>query len=150
MPGEGSTGDPVELTRQAFEAASCHDLDALIGFYSAEAILDLSAAGIGTFEGVAAVRAIVEDWWGTWEEHLSELEQIVHLGHGVVVTTVREDGRLVGSDRHVEQRLAYVFLWVDGKILQNAGYLDVDHARAVAERLAEDSNRDTASPGGER
>jgi hypothetical protein len=67
-----------------------------------------------------------------------EVEQIVCLGHGVVFSSIREDGRLVGSDSHVEQRRGWFFLWVRGTIERQAVYLDVDHARAAAERLAEE------------
>src|SRR2546427_4045820 len=103
MAQESTTPDLVELTRHAWEASSSHDPDALMGFYAPDAVLDLSAAGIGIFEGVAAIRSLVEDWWGTWGDHINEVEEIVDLGHGVAFSCVRERGRLVGSDRHVEQ-----------------------------------------------
>jgi hypothetical protein len=86
---------------------------------------------------VAALRAFLEDWWGTWGDHLIEAEEIVGLGDGVVFSRVREDGRLVGSDRHVEQRLGMVFLWTQGMIERHTAYLNIDQARSEAERLAE-------------
>jgi ketosteroid isomerase-like protein len=144
--GEGMSIDDPEVVheprpRRAYagsvEAGSRNDVDALIGFYAADAVLDLSDAGLGTFEGVAAVRTFLEDWSGTWGEHLIQAEEIVDLGDGVVWSRVREDGRLVGSDRHVEQRLAMVFVWARGRIERQTAYFDVDEARAAAERLAE-------------
>ena len=138
MPEESTTADLVERTRRAFELASSHDLDALMGFYAPNAVLDLSDAGIGTFEGAAAVRGFFEDWWGTWGDHLVEVEKIVGLGHGVVYSPFREDGRLVGSDAHVEHRRGMVFLWVQDMIERQTVYLEIDEARAAAERLAEE------------
>jgi ketosteroid isomerase-like protein len=137
MPDESATPDLVELTRGAFDAASRNDVDALVSFYAAHAVMDLSDAAIGTFEGVAAIRTFLEDWWGTWGDHLIEAEEIVDLGHGVVFVRVREDARLVGSDRHVEQRPGMVFLWRQGMIERHTAYFDIDEARAAAERLAE-------------
>ena len=137
MPEAFTTPDLVELTRRAFAAASRHDMDALMGFYARDAVLDLSDVGIGTFEGATALRSMFQDWWGTWGDHLIELEELVNLGHGVVFTAVREDGRLVGSDRHVEHRRGWVTLWRQDKVLRLVVYLDIDEARAAAERLAE-------------
>ena len=74
---------------------------------------------------------------GTWGDHLIEVEELVDLGHGVVFLRVREDGRLMGSDGHVEQRRGWVVLWVQGMIERFAAYLDIDEARAATERLAE-------------
>jgi ketosteroid isomerase-like protein len=135
---EGSTTpDLVELTRRVFDAGSRHDLDATRSLYAADALLDLSDAALGSFQGVAAIGNFLEDWWGTWEEHLIEVEEVVDLGHGVAFSCVREDGRVAGSDGHVQQRRGWVLLWVEGVISQATAYLDVDEARAAAERLAE-------------
>jgi ketosteroid isomerase-like protein len=137
MSQESTTPDLVELTRHAFEVANRHDLDALMGFYAPDAVWDLSDLGIGTFEGDAAIRSFIEDWWGTWGDHLIEVREILHLGDGVVFSSVREDGRLVGSDGHVEQRRGWVFQWLQEKIAWIETYLAIDDARAAAERLAE-------------
>src|SRR5436190_24135261 len=104
MPEESTTPDPVELTRHAIEVASRHDVEALMVFFAPDAVFDLSDLGIGTFEGAAGRRGFLEDWWGTWRDHLIEVEEMVGLGHGVAYSRVREDGRVVGSDGHVEQR----------------------------------------------
>jgi ketosteroid isomerase-like protein len=137
MAEESTTPDLVELSRRVFEAGKRHDIDAVMGFYAPNAVWDLSNVGFGTFEGVAAIRSFVEDWWGTWGDHLIELEEIVDLGHGVVFSSLREDGRLVDSDSHVEQRTRWVFLWMEDVIERVMVYLDIDEARAAAERLAE-------------
>jgi SnoaL-like domain len=138
MSQESTTPDLVALTRSALEAANRHDLDALMGFYAREAVWDLSDAGIGIFEGTTAIRGFIEDWWGTWGNHLMDVEEIVGLRHGVVFSSIREDGRLVGTNSHVEQRRGWSFLWVRGTIERQAVYLDVNHARVAAERLADE------------
>jgi ketosteroid isomerase-like protein len=137
MSEESTTPDPIALTRRVLDAAGRHDLDAVMSFYARDAVWDLSDAGLGTFEGVAAIGSFIEEWWGTWGDHLIEVLEVVDLGRGVVFSPLREDGRLAGSDGHVEQRRGWVYLWVDGIIERQMGYLDIDEARAAGERLAE-------------
>jgi ketosteroid isomerase-like protein len=136
MSEESTTRDLVELTRGLFETRTS-DLDAHMRFYVLDAVFDLSEPGLGIFEGRAAIRSLLEDWWRTWDDYQVEVQEALDLGHGVVFVALWEDGRLVGSDGRVQQRRGWVFLWADGKVVRVTGYLDVDHARAAAERLAE-------------
>jgi ketosteroid isomerase-like protein len=138
MTEESTTPDLVELTRQAWEGVNRHELDRVTSFYAPDAVLDLSDVALGTFEGVAAIRSLLDDWWGTWGDHLVEVQEVVALDHGVVFASVREDGRLAGSDGHVEQRLGWAVVWVQRRIERATAYFDVDEARAAAERLAEE------------
>jgi ketosteroid isomerase-like protein len=137
MSDESTTPDLVELVRQAFGASSRHDLDAIMSYFAPHAVWRMNDLGLGTFDGVAKIESFIEDWWGTWGEHVVDVLEVVDLGQGVVFSDVREDGRLVGSDAHVEQRRGWVFLWVQGKIGLLDTYLAPDEARAAAERLAE-------------
>lgn len=75
MPEDPATPDLVELTRLALEAATRHDVDTYMGFYAPDAVWDLSDAGIGIFKGVAAIRSFLEDWWGTWGDHVAQVEE---------------------------------------------------------------------------
>ncbi len=138
MPEESTTPDLVEMTRDFFVTATRQDLDAVMRFYASDALWDMSAVGIGTFEGVAAIRDFIQGWWATWQDHHHEVQEVLGLGHGVVFAVVREDGQLIGSDRYVEQRGGWVFLWAEGEIERAMGYFDIEEARAAAERLAEE------------
>jgi ketosteroid isomerase-like protein len=138
MPEESTTPDLVELTRRTFAAGSRHDLAAVLSFYAPNAVLDLSDAALGTFGGRAVIGSFLEDWWGTWGEHMIEVEECVDLGPGVVFSLVWEDGRLVGGEGHVQQRRGWVTLWVEDVISRATAYLDIDKARVAAERLAEE------------
>jgi ketosteroid isomerase-like protein len=135
---ESTTPDLVELSSRQFEAANRHDADAVLSNYVPDAVWDLSDAGMGVFEGVAAIRAFFEDWWGTWGDHAIEVEEVINLGNGVMFSCVREDSRLADSDGHVEQRRGWITLWAHEKIERVTIYLDIDEARAAAERVAEE------------
>ena len=138
MAEESATPTPVELVRQAFDAGNGHDIDAIIGLHAPDAVWDLSDQGLGTFEGLAAIRGWLEDWFGVWVDLSLDVLDVVDLGHGVVFSRVREEGRLADGGGQVEQQRGWVILGGKGKIARAAIYLDPDEARAAAERLAQE------------
>ena len=138
MSEESTTADLVSLAREGYEAMSRGDLDGVMSGFAADAVYDMSAAGFGTFEGAEAIRSFIDDWHRSWEDYRYEEEELFDLGHGVVFSVVCESGRLVGGNGRVEQRVAHLSTWTDGKIEWFKHYPDPDEARAAAERLAEE------------
>jgi ketosteroid isomerase-like protein len=139
MPEESTTPDLVKLTRGLFESMDRDwDLDALAGFFAPDAVWDLSALGVGTYEGWTAIREFLEGWWANWEDHHHVIEDILDLGHGVLFVVVFEDGCPVGSQGRVQARHGDVSEWVRGKLVRVTSSYDIDEARAAAERLAEE------------
>ena len=49
-----------------------------------------------------------------------------------------ERARPHGSSSVLERRYGFVATWTDGRIARAKNYLDLDEARAAAERLAEE------------
>ena len=138
MSEKPTNPDPVELTRRVLEPANRRDLAATASFYAPDAVWDMSPMGLGTYEGLAAIRGFFDDWIEAYEEFEIGPEEILDLGNGVVFAVVRQNGRLVGSTSYVQWRYATVVVWVEGMITWNANYPDIDEARAAAERLAEE------------
>jgi ketosteroid isomerase-like protein len=134
MSEESTTPDLVELVRKQFEALNRRDLDGVMSSVAEDGVLDGRADLI---EGRAAIRGFLDEWFGAYEELDYELEEVSHLGGGVVFAVVIQDGRLVGSDGRVRQREGWVYLWVGGSIARLTTS-EVDEARAAAERLAEE------------
>jgi ketosteroid isomerase-like protein len=134
MSEEFTTPDPVELVRKHVEALDRGDLDGAMSSVAEEGVLDGRADLI---EGRAAIRGFIEDWFRAYEELDFELEEVSHLGGGVVFAVVSQDGRLVGSAGHIRQREGWVYLCVGGSMARLATS-DVDEGRAAAERLAEE------------
>jgi hypothetical protein len=64
-----------------------------MGFHAPDAAWDLSDLGLGTFDGAAAIRGFVEDWFATWQDLVLETEEIVDLGR--VVWCSRPSGKKV-------------------------------------------------------
>jgi ketosteroid isomerase-like protein len=135
MCEQSTTPDLVELVRKQLEALDRHDLDGVMSSVAEDSVLDGRAAG-GLFEGRAAIRGFLEDWFSSWEELDFELEEASDLGGGVVFAVVIQDGRLAGGDGRVRQREGWVYLWAAGSIARLTTF-EVDQARAAAERLAE-------------
>jgi ketosteroid isomerase-like protein len=136
MTEQSTTSDLVRLARQGYEAASRGDLDALMSLYAADAVYDLSALGLETFEGAEAIRGFNEDWFRSWEEYRFEVEELLDFGHGVVLSVLREGGRLVDGDGRVAHEVAHLATFANDKIEWQKAYFDLDEARAAAERLA--------------
>jgi ketosteroid isomerase-like protein len=138
MSEESTTPDLVERTRLVIDAFSRSDLDAVMTFFKPDAVWDLSAAGMETCAGVAAIRGFLEVWFGAYEELTVTAEELLDLGNGVVFVAYQEDGRLVGSNAHIQQRPAQVVFYDGGLISRMRAYLDIEAARTAAERLAEE------------
>ena len=140
MPEESTTLSPVELTRRAYESFSRRDrdLDVVMRDYDDDSVFDMSPAGLGSFQGVAAIRGLLEDWIAAYEEYEIEPEQILDLGSGVVLAFAWQKARPVGSTGYVQMHQGNVFVWVGGSLVRNTHYNDIDEARAAAERLAEE------------
>ena len=138
MSEESTTPDPVALTRRAVESAAARDFDTAISFYGPGSVWDMSRLGLGTYEGLAAIRGLFEDWIGAYEEFEIEIEEILDLGSGVTLAVVRQGGRPVGSIGQVHLRYASVTEWTEGLIVWATHYTDINEARAAVERLAEE------------
>jgi len=136
MPDESTTPDLVERMGRAFEAANRRDLDAVASSFAEDATFDGRGVG-GPFEGRAAIRSMLEEWFATYEELEFGLEEVRDLGNGVVFAVVVQNGRPAGSAGHLRQREGWVFVWVRG-LVERLTISEVDEARAAAERLAQD------------
>ena len=137
MPEESTTPDLVELTRRAVKPGNSRDLDAATSFYASDAVLDASSVGLGTFEGLVAIRDFMEDWRSAYEEFEIVIEEFRDLGSGVTFSVLAQRGRPVGSSGEVEVRGGTVGIWHEGLVKRVINYPDIDEARAAAERLAE-------------
>ena len=140
MPEESTTPDLVELVRRNFDAVNRRDIDAVMSLCAPDGVYDTGGA-FGAYEGPAAIRGFLEEWWGAFEELRFELEEVLDVGNGVTFSVVREDARPVGSTGRVRRREAYVLEWVEGMVARVTVYGDIDEARAAAERLAQERGR---------
>jgi len=135
---EPTTPDLEEAIRRLTEAANRRDFDAGLAMYSQDAVVDNTPIGAGVFEGREAIRGFFEDWAISYDDFEQALEEVSDLGNGVTFGVFLMRGRLAGSSGFVELRYAGVSTWTDGLIERVTTYLDINEARAAAERLAEE------------
>ena len=136
MSEESTTSDLVELLHRAFEAANRGDLDAVASSFAEDATFD--GRGVPDhYEGRAAIRSMLEEWFGSYEELEFGLEEVRDLGNGVVFAVVIQNGRPAGSAGHLRQREGWVFVWVRG-LVASLTTSEVGEARVAAEHLAQE------------
>jgi ketosteroid isomerase-like protein len=137
MTEESTTLDLVELLRRAFRAMNQHDADAVLEFFTPDAIWTNPVGPDPRFEGEAAIRRLLLEWWSTFGDLSVTLDQVQEIGGGIVLAVFRQHGRPGGSSLGVEQTGALILELANGKVARLAVYpTDIDEARAAAERLA--------------
>jgi ketosteroid isomerase-like protein len=136
MSEESTTPDLVELTRQAIDASHREDYDAIMRPFAPDVVWE-SLDGLGVFEGATAVRGFLEDFRIAYESFQSEPEEILDMGAGIIFVAIRHTGRLRGGAGRVQQRFAWVIVWKERLIVRLLAGMDIDEARAAAERLAD-------------
>jgi ketosteroid isomerase-like protein len=137
MSGEFTAPGPEQAVRRRIEAANRSDYDEAVALFSGDAVWDMTAVGLGLIEGRDAIRGFFQDWQGSYEEFEMRVEDFHVLDDGVTLVEYLLRGRPTGSTGLIELRYAGVETWADGLIRRATLYLDVDEARAGAERLLE-------------
>jgi hypothetical protein len=93
---------------------------------------------LGTFEGAATIRGYYEDSASSLDDFHVETQEIVDLGNGVTFAVVLITGHPVGSSAEVRIRFGSVASWTQGVVERLTASMDIDQARADAERLAQE------------
>jgi ketosteroid isomerase-like protein len=141
MSEESTTPDLVKLSRRFVDAANRRDVEALMSFFAPDAVWEALGPGDERLSGPTAIRGMLEDWFGPYEQYEVEVEELLDLGYGVVCMLAAHKGRLIGSSAFVQWRQGFVTLY-DGDLIERVtSFPDVDQARAAADRLAEERGR---------
>jgi ketosteroid isomerase-like protein len=138
MSEESTTPDPAELIRLSVEAANRRDFDAVLPYVAPGIVYDTTPSGFGVYEGIDAIREFIEGYWAAFDELSIELEEVTDLGNSVTFAVSRHDALPAGSSAPVQAREAQVTQWHDGLAVRTTVYIDIDEARAAAERLAKE------------
>jgi ketosteroid isomerase-like protein len=136
MSGESAASSLVELVQRSVDAVNRRDFGEFASFFGSDSIWDLSPMGLGIYRGSSAVRAFTEEWQGAYENFELALEEVLDVGNEVVFAVVVQAARLADSTAEVRMRYASVNSQAGGLFERITNYIDVDEARAAAERLA--------------
>ncbi|HWX96095.1 MAG TPA: nuclear transport factor 2 family protein [Solirubrobacteraceae bacterium] len=135
MSNEPTTSTALEQARRSFEAADSGDYDWMISFYGPDSIFDMEPWGLGTYEGLVAIKAFFKDWIGAFDEFEMKLEELADLGNGVVFGVARQYATSAGSNP-LQLRHAAVSVWEGGVAVLVRNYPDIEEARVIAQALA--------------
>ena len=122
----------VEVVRSLYSAGNRRDINAVLSCHGPDAVLDASAAGLGSFEGVPAIRGFLEDWWRTYEDYENVPEEIISAGDDIVLVVNTLKGRLPGTSEPLRLHNAYMFHFEDGLIVRWTVFQSIDDAREAA------------------
>jgi ketosteroid isomerase-like protein len=136
MSEESTTSDPADATRSVVEAFNRRDFDAVESSYAEDAVL--VGDEIGKFDGAAAIRGLYEDMATPYGDLQGEIQEVIDLGSGVTFAIATVVGHPTGSTGQVRFRYAATAVVADGVIVRQTNSMDIDEARAAAERLAEE------------
>src|SRR5271155_1384752 len=107
MAEASATPDPVGLVREGFAAYGRGDFEAAAGFFTPDAVWEMKEGE--TFEGVAAIRRFMEEFYGQFESFAAEVEEIRDLGGDVLLVVNTMRGRPRGSAGEVQQTGAFIY-----------------------------------------
>src|SRR5580704_8520109 len=130
MPEGSTTPDLVALSYRRLEAINRRDLEAVVSFFAADAVWDMTPIDMGVFAGRDAIRDALKAWWETFPAIVSEFDEVLDLGNGVVLQAVTQRGHPTGSTGDIRQRSARVLVVVDGLVEALTSYNDIDEARS--------------------
>jgi ketosteroid isomerase-like protein len=138
MPEDSTTPDLVELTRRSLETGP-KEIDVGMRFFACDAVWEVPALGT-RLEGVGAIRSFFEDWLAAFGEFEIDLQKVLDMGNGVVLTLAQSRATLLGGAERIplQEVFVYVTVWIEGEISRVTVYTDIAEARAAAERLAEE------------
>jgi ketosteroid isomerase-like protein len=142
VPEKSTTPDLVEAVRRGIEAVNRRDFDAALSLCTPDVVWEVSSVGrmveMRPFIGGEAMQKFWEDLTVAFADFEISGEEVQDLGSGVTFGVVALRGRPHGSGGFVESRVGVVAIWRDGRIERATNYVDIDEARAAAERLAEE------------
>ena len=120
----------VEALRRGYEWATAR-LELIPEFFAPDFEADMSEAGPETVvvRGVEAAQESLREYWEMFDDFHIELEEVIHADEGLVVTAVRDGGRMRGSDAEVWNRFFHVWTFADGKVARLS--IHTDRSRAL-------------------
>ena len=138
MPEPPTTPTVAALAVRWVDALNRRDLEALTGLLAPDAVWDAVGVGDERFVGRTAIRAFLEEWLRPYEDFQTDIEEALDFGSGVLLNVATSRGRLAGGTGSIQIRIGYVGVLDGEEIARITSYLDIDEARAAAERLAEE------------
>jgi ketosteroid isomerase-like protein len=117
----------VEIVRRLYEAAAQRDTATVYSIYDPSIEWDASRTERGTITGRvvhrhSGLKKWLREWYGAWEDIHDELEEVIDAGDNQVVSVMTQRGRGRGSGVEVEDSLATIWTFRDGRVVRVIWY----------------------------
>jgi ketosteroid isomerase-like protein len=105
----------VEAVRRIYESVTA-SMEWPEELFDAEFESDMRELGVGTLLRLDATQDALREYFETFEDFHVEMEELIHADKEHVVNTIRDGGRIRGSDAEVSNHYFHVWTFGDGKI----------------------------------
>jgi len=113
------SGENVEAVRRVYECVSAGRGWPRELFDAAEFQSDMRAVGVGVgVVGFDTTQTALREYFDTFGEFHVEIEELIHADEGRVVVTIRDGGRIKGSDAEVSNCYFHVWAFRAGQIVR--------------------------------
>jgi len=129
------TREDVEIIRAAWNAWLRGDLEALFRTFAPDVVWDTSHFHDwpeASYHGTEGVRRFLTEWLEVWDEYEVNVEEILAISDGRVLTLLRQRGRGRSSGAAMDLRMAQIATLRDGKVVRLENYEDRDEALEAA------------------
>lgn len=121
----------VEIVRRAFEAVNAR-LEFPRELFHPDYELDLTDSAGPVLQGIGAAQETMREYWEMFDDFQYEIEEVIHADEEQVVVSVRDGGRMKGSDAEMWTRFFDVVTVRQGKIVRLSAHLDRGRALEAA------------------
>ena len=124
----------VEIVRAAIAAANRRDWDGAFKDTAPGFELDVRepSPDFGVLRGFEASLEALRQYWETFEDFHSEIDEVIHADGEHVVADVRDSGRMRGSDSEISNRRFQVWTFREGKVVRLSVHTDRNRALEAA------------------
>jgi ketosteroid isomerase-like protein len=86
----------------------------------------------GAVIGVAATERVMLPYVGTFDEYAIEIDEVIHADTRLVITAVRDGGRIKGGGATVSNRFFHVWTFRGGEVCRFSSHTDRNRALEAA------------------
>ncbi len=123
----------VEVVRRIYAAVSA-SLALPDEPFAPDCVTDWSQVSpdFGVAHGVPATNEALSSYFETFENYRVEADEILHADESRVVTSVRDGGRISGTEREVSNRFFHAWTLRDGKVIRLSSHTEAGRALEAA------------------
>ena len=121
----------VEAVRQVYERVTA-SMEWPEELFDTDFESDMRELGVGAVLRLEATQLALREYFETFEDFHVEIDELIHVDEEHVVNTIRDGGRIRGSDAEVSNRYFHVWTFDHGKIVRLSAHMERRRALGAA------------------